>query len=178
MHVAVIPACIAALIGAHLFFLKRTGVSTPPFGEKETTNQWLGVSYSYEKHPGGIPFFPDFALEDLRSIAIYMACLLAVVFFDPYLFFTGESFVPANPFVTPAHIKPEWYFLANYQTLKVFPNELIGLSLQGAAMTLLALLPFIDRGRERHPLKRPLFLACFAGGVLLWIGLGIWGHLS
>ena len=178
LHVSVIPAGIAALIGAHLFFLKRTGVSTPPFGEKETTNQWQGDSYSYEKHPGGIPFFPDFALEDLRSIAIYMACLLAVVFFDPYLFFTRESFVPANPFVTPSHIKPEWYFLANYQTLKIFPNELIGLSMQGAAMTLLALLPFVDRGRERHPLKRPLFLVCFAGGLLLWIGLGIWGHLS
>ncbi|MFA7403903.1 MAG: cytochrome bc complex cytochrome b subunit [Pelobacteraceae bacterium] len=178
LHVAVIPAGIAALIGAHLFFLKRTGVSTPPFGQEDSTNQWQGDSYRYEGHPGGIPFFPNFALEDLRSVAIYMACFLAVVFFDPYLFFTRDSFIPANPFVTPAHIKPEWYFLANYQTLKIFPNELIGLSLQGAAMTFLALLPFIDRGRERHPLKRPLFLVCSIGGVLLWIGLSIWGHLS
>ena len=178
LHVAVIPAGIAALIGAHLFFLKRTGVSTPPFGQKETTNQWQGVSYSYEHHPGGIPFFPNFALEDMRSIAIYMACFLAVVYFDPYLFFPKDAFLPANPFVTPAHIKPEWYFLPNYQTLKIFPNELIGLSLQAIAMMFLALLPFIDRGNERHPLKRPLFLACSIGGVLLWIGLGIWGHLS
>ncbi len=114
----------------------------------------------------------------MRSIAIYMACFLAVVFFDPYLFFPRDAFIPANPFVTPAHIKPEWYFLANYQTLKIFPNELIGLSLQAAAMTFLALLPFIDRGRERHPLKRPLFMACSIGGLLLWIGLSIWGHLS
>ena len=178
LHVAVIPAGIAALIGAHLFFLKRTGVSTPPFGLKETANQWQWEVYSYEQHPGWIPFFPDFALEDLRSIAIFMAIFLAVVFFDPYLFFTKDSFIPANPFVTPAHIKPEWYFLANYQTLKIFPNELIGLSLQGAAMTFLALLPFIDRGPERHPLKRPLFLACAIGGLLLWIGLSVWGHLS
>jgi ubiquinol-cytochrome c reductase cytochrome b subunit len=178
LHVAVIPAGIAALIGAHLFFLKRTGVSTPPFGQKETSNQWQGDRYRHENHPGGIPFFPDFALEDMRSIAIYMAILLAVVFFDPYLFFTKDSFIPANPFATPAHIKPEWYFLANYQTLKIFPNELIGLSLQGAAMTFLALLPFIDQGPERHPLKRPLFLACAIGGLLLWIGLSIWGHLS
>lgn len=178
LHVAVIPAGIAAMIGAHLFFLKRTGVSTPPFGQQDTSNQWQGEGYAHENHPGGIPFFPNFALEDLRSIAIYMAIFLAVVFFDPYLFFPKDAFIPANAFVTPPHIKPEWYFLANYQVLKIFPNELIGLSLQGAAMTFLALLPFIDRGRERHPLKRPLFMACSIGGLLLWIGLSIWGHLS
>lgn len=178
LHVAVIPAGIAALIGAHLFLLKRTGVSAPPFGQKETSSLPQGDGYRYEDHPGGIPFFPNYALEDLRSIAIYLACFLAVLFFDPYLFFPRDAFIPANPFATPAHIKPEWYFLANYQTLKIFPNELIGLSLQGAAMTFLALLPFIDRGPERNPLKRPLFLACFIGGLLLWIGLSIWGHYS
>ncbi len=178
LHVAVIPAVIAALIGAHLFLLKRTGVSTPPFGVQDTVNQWQGDSYRYEDHPGGIPFFPDFAFEDMRSIAIYMAIFLTVVFFDPYLFFPTDAFLPANPFATPAHIKPEWYFLANYQTLKLFPNELIGLSLQAVAMTFLALLPFVDRGRERHPLKRPLFMICSVGGVLLWIGLSIWGHFS
>jgi ubiquinol-cytochrome c reductase cytochrome b subunit len=178
LHVAVIPAGIAALIGAHLFFLKRTGVSTPPFGRSDTGNQWNGDDYRYEDHPGGIPFFPNYALEDLRSVFIYLGLFLAVVFFDPYLFFPKDAFLPANPLATPAHIKPEWYFLANYQTLKIFPNELIGLSIQGAAMTFLALLPFIDRGRERHPLKRPLFLACAIGGLLLWIGLSVWGHYS
>src|ERR1039457_4057668 len=167
LHVAVIPAGIAALIAAHLFLLKRTGISTPPFGRNDTTNQWKGDSYRYEDHPGGIPFFPNYALEDLRSVSIYLAFFLAVVFFDPYIFFPKDAFLPANPLVTPAHIKPEWYFLANYQTLKIFPNELIGLSVQGVAMTFLALLPFIDRGRERHPLKRPLFLACAIGGLLL-----------
>lgn len=178
LHVAFIPAGIAALIGAHLFLLKRAGVSTPPFGQKETAIVWRGESYKHENHPGGIPFFPHFALEDLRSITIYLAVLLAVVFFDPYLFFPKDAFIPANPFVTPPHIKPEWYFLANYQTLKIFPNELIGLSLQAGAMTFLALLPFVDRGAERHPLKRPLFMVCTIGGLLLWIGLTVWGHLS
>jgi ubiquinol-cytochrome c reductase cytochrome b subunit len=178
LHVAVIPAGMFGLIAAHLFLLKRTGISTPPFGSVDTDKPWQGDIYRYEDHPGGIPFVPNFALEDLRSIFIYLACFLAVVFFQPYLFFPKEAFIPANPFVTPAHIKPEWYFLANYQTLKIFPNEFIGLSLQGMAMTFLALLPFIDRGRERHPLKRPLFLTCSIGGILLWICLTIWGHFS
>ncbi len=178
LHVAVIPLAIAGLIGAHLFFLKRTGISTPPFGLQDSKNQWKGDAYRYEDHPGGTPFFPDYILQDGISIALYLALFLSVLFFDPYLFFTKESFVAANSLQTPAHIKPEWYFLANYQTLKIFPNEFVGLSIQGMAMTFLALLPFIDRSRERHPLKRPLFMAAAVGGILLWLGLTIWGHYS
>ena len=178
LHVALLPIAIAALIGAHLFLLKRTGISTPPFGAPETDKPWQPKSYSYQSHPGGIPFFPNYALQDLTSICIYLAIFLALVFFAPSLFFTPDAFVSADPFRTPAHIKPEWYFLANYQTLKIFPSELLGLFVQGAAMTFLALLPFIDRSPERHPLKRPFFLACAVGGILLWIGLTVWGHFS
>lgn len=178
LHVAVIPLTIAALVGAHLFFLERIGVSTPPFGLGETKNRWQGDAFRYEGHPGGIPFFPNYLLQDLTSISLYFALFAAVVFFDPYMFFPKDAFIQANPFQTPAHIKPEWYFLANYQTLKLFPNEFIGLSVQGAAMTFLAILPFIDRGDEKHPLKRPLFLACSVGGILIYIALMIWGHYS
>ena len=178
VHVAVLPVVIAAVIGAHLFLLKRTGISTPPFGSLETKKPWRPDSYSYQHHPGGIPFFPNSALQDLTSICVYFAIFLAVVFFLPNMLFTPDAFVPANAFKTPAHIKPEWYFLANYQTLKIFPSELLGLSIQAAAMTFLALLPFIDRSPERHPLKRPVFLACAIGGILLWIGLSVWGHFS
>jgi ubiquinol-cytochrome c reductase cytochrome b subunit len=178
LHVAVIPLGVAFLVGAHLFFLQRTGISTPPFGLAETRNQWLGEKYRYEGHAGGIPFFPNYALQDLTSIFLYLALFLAVVFFSPFIFFPADAFVPANPFQTPAHIKPEWYFLPNYQTLKIFPNELIGLTIQGVAMTFLALLPFLDRTAERHPLKRPLFMASAIGGIVLYIGLMIWGHYS
>jgi len=178
LHVAVIPLAIAALVGAHLFFLQRIGISAPPFGLKDTLNRWRGDVFRYESHPGGIPFFPNYLLQDLTSIAVYLACLLAVVFFAPYMFFPREAFAPANPYLTPAHIKPEWYFLANYQTLKIFPSELLGLVVQGVAMTLLALLPFIDRGYERHPLKRPVFMVCYFGGIILWLGLMVWGHYS
>jgi ubiquinol-cytochrome c reductase cytochrome b subunit len=114
----------------------------------------------------------------MTSIAVYLAVFLAVVFFDPYIFFPKDAFLPANQYLTPAHIKPEWYFLANYQTLKIFPNEFIGLSVQGAAMTFLALFPFLDRGAERHPLKRPLFMVGAISGIAVWLGLTIWGHYS
>jgi ubiquinol-cytochrome c reductase cytochrome b subunit len=178
LHVAVIPLVTVIMIGFHLFFLQRTGISTPPFGLKDSANRWQGGTYRYEEHPGGIPFFPNYLLQDLTSIAIFLACFFAVVFFDPYLFFTKEAFIAANPYQTPAHIKPEWYFLPNYQTLKLFPNEFLGLAVQGVAITILGLLPFIDRGEERHFLKRPLFMGCAMGGILLWLGLMVWGHYS
>ena len=178
VHVAVMPLAIAALIGLHLFLLQRIGVSAPPFGLKDSENSRQAIGFKCEKHVGGIPFFPNYAVQDLCSMALYLALFLAIVFFAPNIFFPPEAFIPANPYLTPAHIKPEWYFLANYQTLKIFPNEFIGLSLQGAAMTLLALLPFIDRSPERHPLKRPVFMVCSIGGILLWVGLSVWGHFS
>ena len=178
LHVAVLPLTIAAVVGAHLFFLERIGVSTPPFRLDDSRNRWRGDAFRYEEHPGGIPFFPNYLLQDLTSLSLYFALFATVVFFDPYLFFPKDAFIQANPFQTPAHIKPEWYFLANYQTLKLFPNEFIGLSIQGAAMTFLALLPFLDRGEEKHPLKRPLFMVCSIGGILLYGALMIWGHYS
>ena len=178
LHVAIMPITIAMFVGIHLFLLERIGVSTPPFGLKDSQNTWQSDTFRYEDHPGGIPFFPNYILQDMTSIAIYMAFFLAVVFFYPYLIFPKDAFIAANPYQTPAHIKPEWYFLANYQTLKIFPSEFLGLAVQGVAMTFLALLPFIDRGKERHPLKRPLFMFCSLGCILLWIGLTIWGHYS
>ena len=62
--------------------------------------------------------------------------------------------------------------------LKLFPSEIIGLTVQAVAMAFLALLPFIDRGTEKHPLKRPLFTFCAVGGILLWIGMTVWGLYS
>ncbi len=178
LHVGLLPTTIAILIGVHLFLIQRTGVSTPPFGLEDSTNQWQGEHFEYEEHPGGIPFFPNFFLQDMISISLYLACFMVFVFFFPNMFIPSTSYVPANPLVTPSHIKPEWYFLANYQTLKLFPSEIIGLTVQAVAMAFLALLPFIDRGTEKHPLKRPLFTVCAIGGILLWIGMTVWGLYS
>ncbi len=177
-HVGILPATITVLIGVHLFLIQRTGVSTPPFGLEVTTNQWKDEKFVYEEHPGGIPFFPNYFLQDLISILLYLACFMALVFFIPNLFIPSTSYMPANPLVTPSHIKPEWFFLANYQTLKLFPSEIIGLTVQVVAIIFLALLPFIDRGTEKHPLKRPLFTLSAIACILLWLGLTIWGLLS
>ncbi len=177
LHVMVLPAALAGLIGFHLFCVRRIGISKPPFGKDYAPNV-VGDEFVHEHHPGGIPFFPNYAIKDVAVICFFLGLLALLVFFAPGLFIPPVAFEPADPFTTPAHIKPEWYFLWAYQTLKIFPSEFLGLAAQGLVMTFLALLPFIDRGPERRPYKRPLFLTCFLLGILIFVGLSIWGHYS
>ena len=142
--------------------MRRTGISTPPWtdGTKK------------------IPFYPHFVVEDLKVIYFFLAILFAFVFFYPQISFPPDALEPANPLLTPERIKPEWYFLANYQMLKLVPNELIGIVLQGAIAGLLLLLPFIDKGEERRFFKRPIFATAVIFGIIAFIVLTIWGYYS
>ena len=177
LHVMGFPLVFGPLVLFHLFCVRRAGVSRPPFGEDYRPSEPLPV-FRHEEHPEGIPFFPNYMAKDTAVIAFFLALLFAVVFFAPGLFFPPAAFDPADPFVTPAGIKPEWYFLWAYQTLKIFPSEFLGLAVQGGMVTFLLLLPFIDRFRERRPAKRPVFVTCYVLGILLFVGLSIWGHYS
>ena len=177
LHVMGLPLLLGALVGFHLFCVRRAGVSRPPFGPHYRTRE-LSDHFEHEEHPGGIPFFPNYVIKDLAVICFFLAFLLAIVFFAPTLFFPESAFLPADPFVTPPGIKPEWYFLWAYQTLKIFPSELIGLGVQGAFMTFLALLPFIDHSPERRPARRPIFITGFFLVIFLFVAISIWGHYS
>jgi ubiquinol-cytochrome c reductase cytochrome b subunit len=177
LHVVALPLALLGLIGIHLFCVKRRGISSPPFG-LDFRNPEPPAIFAHEEHRGGIPFFPNYLVKDAAVICFFLAMLLAVIFFAPALFFPAAAFAPADPFVTPPHIKPEWYFLWAYQTLKIFPNELIGIGAQAAFMTFLALLPFLDRGPERRPAKRPVFVTMFFLTLLIFLAISIWGHYS
>ncbi len=177
LHVVVLPLLLLGLIGFHLFCVRRAGISTPPFGPAARPAV-VGTTFEHEVHADGIPFFPNYTVKELAVVMFVLATLVAISVFSPALFLPLDALEPADPFTTPDHIKPEWYFLWAYQTLKIFPSKLMGLAAQGGAMTLLALLPFLDRGDERRPFHRPLFLTLYGLGILLLIGLSIWGHLS
>jgi len=179
LHVVGMPLILLLLIGIHLFCVKRKrrGISQPPFGPDYKTPEEMPF-FEHEKHPGGIPFFPNYFVKDTAVICFFVAFLLAIIFYAPGLFFPEAAFQKADPFVTPPHIKPEWYFLWAYQTLKIFPSKLIGLGVQVLFMTFLALLPFIDRSPERRPAKRPLFVTCYVLSLLVFVAISIWGHYS
>ncbi len=177
LHVMGMPLALGLLVGFHLFCVRRVGISKPPFGPDYTPEE-PRMYFEHQEHHGGIPFFPNYVIKDVAVISFFLAFLCAVVFFAPQIFIPPDALVPADPFNTPEHIKPEWYFLWAYQTLKVFPSEFLGLAAQGAFMTFLALLPFIDRGVERRPTRRPVFVTCFILGIFIFVAISIWGHYS
>jgi ubiquinol-cytochrome c reductase cytochrome b subunit len=78
---------------------------------------------------------------------------------------------------TPAHVKPEWYFLALYQLLKYIPKT-AGAVIPVLLVVLILILPFLDRNPDRSPrVKRNRFVLIAIGMVVL-IALTIWGGSS
>lgn len=177
LHIVAFPFLAIFLILFHLFCVRRVGISRPPFGPDWQPNA-PPTTFRHEDHPEGIPFFPNYVAKDAAMIAFFLALLLGVVFFYPGIFFPPAAFEPANPFNTPQGIKPEWYFLWAYQTLKIFPSEFLGLAVQGVAVVLLMLLPFFDRSPERRPARRPIFITVYLLGIALFLALSLWGHYS
>jgi len=83
----------------------------------------------------------------------------------------------ANILVTPAGIKPEWYFLSLFQLIKVIP-EIAGIIVPGVLVLLLVILPFVDRSPERNPLRKPVTTTIGILVVLAIVGLTIWGVVT
>ena len=142
MHVLVLPLLLGALIAAHLTIVHHLGLANPKKAEP------------YGPEPGGRlkPFFPNYVLDEV--IAWYAVLAILVIL---------ASVLPAglddkaNTLETPAHIKPEWYFLPVYELLKLVPR-VVGIVLPGIALGILALLPFLDRNPAVRPRKRPIAL--------------------
>ncbi len=121
----------------------------------------------------GIPFFPNHFLKEVIVMAIILAVLSVVTTFSP-----APMADKADPFITPPHIKPEWYFLANYKFLQLaeyfsfigaWAPKVLGILVQIFVGLILILFPFLDKNPNRHPRKRP-FMVTF--GILAIIGYG------
>jgi menaquinol-cytochrome c reductase cytochrome b/c subunit len=103
----------------------------------------------------GKPFFPYAVAKDgvMASITIGVIIVMAILF--------GAELGPkADPTTTTYTPRPEWYFFFLFELLRVVkPPELVFLATVGIptlCLVLLLLLPFFDRGPERHPLRRPI----------------------
>jgi ubiquinol-cytochrome c reductase cytochrome b subunit len=125
---------------------------------------------------GTEPFFP----HEVVFMAQVVMVLLAVLFV--FVFFLTEWVLPpdeiADPLVTPEHIKPEWYFLASFQELKMVPREDIGIYIQIGVLMVAMLLPFWDRGKERNTFKRPVILLLGLAALGLLVGLTSYSALN
>jgi ubiquinol-cytochrome c reductase cytochrome b subunit len=177
LHVGFLPAALMVVLGCHLFLIRRIGVSAPPFGASEEDKEdW--TEFHHDSHPRGEPFFPNYVMKETVMVMVFLAVMFFIITFIPTLFLPEDTNLPANPFQTPEHIKPEWYFLAPYQMLKLIPNKFVGISLQLIIVGLFLVWPLLDIAKEDNILKRPALLAMFGAAISLWIGLTIWGKYS
>ncbi|MBI3463348.1 MAG: cytochrome bc complex cytochrome b subunit [Planctomycetes bacterium] len=138
LHIVVFPLLTFGLLGVHLFLVQKHGMSVPDH-----------VSAGDDQQTPSMPFVPHFLLRDMVGWYLALALLAALSALFPW-----ELGTKADPFASaPEGIKPEWYFLFMFQTLKVLParigpfeGELCGVLFFGLCGLVVLLVPFIDRG--------------------------------
>ena len=122
------------------------------------------------------PIYPHNVLRRAFSTAAVLFALFFAAYFLPALFIAEKT--PADPMLTPEHIKPDWYFLGPYQVLKVMPSELTGLAALFAVFMLMVFLPKLDPRGPRDPARRPLFTLAVKIGVGAFVIFTLWGWVS
>ena len=155
-----LPFLTIAIVVLHLLFLHVRGSNNP-----------LGVNSDCSK----IPFHIYYTIKDISGILILLVTLISVAFFIPNILGDPENFIPANPLVTPVHIKPEWYFLWAYAILRSIPNKLGGVVAIFSALLILFLVPLMNiqsrLGNRFYPVNQILFWIIVTNTILLtWIG--------
>jgi len=139
--------------------------------------------YKHPEYPekDTIPFFPNYIILEVIVSFVVLAVLVVLATALP----AGLE-EKADPFSTPQHIKPEWYFLWIYQFIKVPPMvmgagvlaELAGIFIPAVGILLLILLPFLDRKAERRPSRRKLAMVITGLILAMFVALSIWGRVS
>nr|WNH21685.1 cytochrome b [Stegastes partitus] len=155
-----IPFIVAAATMVHLLFLHETGSNNP-----------VGLLSKSDK----ISFHPYFSYKDLAGFGFLLLILVVLAVFSPNMMGDPDNFTPANPMITPPHIKPEWYFLFAYAILRSFPNKLGGVLALLASILVLMLVPFLHTANRRSLVYRPSSQFCFwlliaDVAILTWIG--------
>jgi cytochrome b6 len=169
LHAVILPILYLPLLGAHLWMVQKHGNALPPSEESKPAEQRKSM-----------PFFPNFLAKDLGMwlITLNVISLLAAVF--PW-----QLGPPADPLAAaPDGIKPEWYFMSQFATLKIlgkiFPGmtgEAIGMSLFTLGLVLWALVPFFDKDKANGKRGRQVtYFGIFVIAVLILTTL--WGYVA
>jgi cytochrome b6 len=168
-HVAILPFISAAFLGLHLILVQTQGMSVPPQYERD------------KAHRRPMKFVPDFLLRDLFGWTLALGALWALAALFPWEL--GEK---ADPFA-PAYkdIKPEWYFMFMFQTLKFVPGgEILGIEYEAIPIllfllgaVLMVLTPFLDRGVARTG-RSPVFTIIGWISLAYVVAMTAWGYHS
>ena len=133
IHIIILPLTALVIVTFHLLVNQILGSSIP-----------IGT----EEHGPPMRFFPNFLYRDLITWLIGLAALIVLATMLPWGL--GEK---ADPLASaPEGIKPEWYFLPLYQTLKFIPANVLSINGEllvnlavGAGIGMWLMIPFLDR---------------------------------
>ncbi|MDP1704994.1 MAG: cytochrome b N-terminal domain-containing protein, partial [Sulfurimicrobium sp.] len=179
-HVIAVPLVLVGLVAAHIIALHEVGSNNPD-----------GIEIKKNKDPvthiplDGIPFHPYYSVKDIVGVVVFLMVFTAIVFFAPDMggyFLEYNNFVPADPFKTPEHIAPVWYFTPFYAILRAVPplfgSQFPGVVAMGVAVMILFFLPWLDRGNVKSIRYRgAIYKVALALFVFSFIGLGVLGVL-
>ena len=122
-----IPFIIVGVVFLHIVALHKFGSNNP-----------TGIDLTLKQEK--IPFHPYYTVKDFFGYGVFFIIFGIFVFFLPNLLGHPENYIPADPFVTPEHIIPEWYFLPFYAILRAIPFKLLGvLAMLGSILILFVL---------------------------------------
>lgn len=169
IHVAMLPAIFTVFLGFHLLFIQRQGMSVPEHLEEIP-----------EEKKKEMAFFPNFVLRDALLWMIVLNILLFLSVFYPWdLGFKAEPFAPA-----PAGIRPEWYFMFMFQTLKYLPahillieGEIVGIMFFAVAALAWALVPFWELKSKYKEKVNPMLVIGIISIIFMSI-MTILGYLT
>ena len=179
LHVIALPLVLLGLVVAHIIALHEVGSNNPDGIEIKKLKGADGIPLD------GIPFHPYYTVKDIVGVVVFLIVFCAVLFFAPEgggYFLEKPNFDPANPLKTPEHIAPVWYFTPFYAILRAIPSflgtQVWGVIGMGAAVVLIALLPWLDRSPVKSVRYRgPIFKTMLVLFIISFIGLGILGAI-
>jgi cytochrome b6 len=136
LHVVVLPLLFMPLLAFHLFLVQKHGNAVPPSERLKP-----------ESERKSIPFFPNFALKDLAVWLVVVNVLALLAAFFPWQLGPQADILKS----APIGIHPEWYFMSQFELLKVIgrilpgvSGEVAGIGLFTVGMVLWALIPLYD----------------------------------
>ncbi len=170
LHVWLMPAALLALVGAHLTIFRNNGAAGPP------------IDTDVKRLPQG-RFWPNQMWMDAFASFVVFAIIVALAIFQPPGL--DDKADPTNSTFVPY---PAWYFLALYGLLRIaalvppqlttIANLLATVVIPGVAVTLLILLPFLDRNPSRRISRRPWVMGVTALSIIGAIGLSLFSQAA
>lgn len=164
-HVSVLPMFTLLVTGLHLFLVQIHGMSVP---------------LSQKRGEARVPFFPNVVYRDLVVWLVVLGIVVTLaVLLPPEI---GKKADPLAP--PPENVKPEWYFLFLFQTLKLFPGQIFGFNGETIAIVLISLailffflIPFFDRKSSTEE-ESNLFTRIGVGYMIYFVTMTIIGFLT